>query len=255
MQPGFPVRRVEREPVMGISRICKQKRFQLACGLKNAPRPPIWPLDGLEQGLFHWNTLFGAKCALFEFWCRSSLKSILASRFPPESGDPGCPATPSATTAQALESVRSTAAPRIVRVRVSDAAPAHEALQAGVASHGLEKTPPGLLYASAMTGASLAGGFRLRGNNLSERLRVARLHCKHPQPRLGRNTAPLVDAFGMPRAPVCCGLQTRTSVPNTPVSCPPSPRAPPATVERALPGSRSQGRGRPRRRRGTPVGR
>ena len=145
MQPAFPVRRVEREPVMGITRICKQKRFQLVCRLRNAPRPPIWPLDGLEQGLFHWNTLFGPKCAVFEFWCRSSLKSILASRFPPESGDPGCPATPSATTAQALESVRSTAAPRIVRVRVSDAAPAHEALQAGVASHGLEKTPPGLL--------------------------------------------------------------------------------------------------------------
>ena len=69
-----------------------------------------------------------------------------------------------------------------------------------------------------MTGASLAGGFRLRGNNLSERLRVARLHCKHPQPRLGRNTAPLVDAFGMPRAPVCCGLQTRISPPRTPPS-------------------------------------
>jgi len=148
-----------------------------------------------------------------------------------------------------------TVAPKIVRVRVSGAASAHEALQAGFPSHGLEKTPPGLFYASAMTGASLAGCFRLQGNNFSERLRVARLHCNHPQPCLGRHTAPLFDAFGMPRAPVRCDLQTRISAPNTPVSCPPSPRAPPATVERALPVSRSQGRGRARRRRGTPLGR
>ena len=81
-----------------------------------------------------------------------------------------------------------------------------------------------------MAGGSLAGGFRLRGNNFSERLRVARLHCNHPQPRLGRNTAPLVDAFGMPRAPVRCGMQTRIFAPKTPVSYPPSPRAPPATA-------------------------
>jgi hypothetical protein len=73
-------------------------------------------------------------------------------------------------------------------------------------------------------------GKQARSNNGSWLPVGVWINCNHPQPRLGRNTALLVDAFGMPRAPVCCGLQTRISAPNTPVSCPPNPRAPPATA-------------------------